>query len=124
MIETVQKLLPWVGTLTFLPKLLFSLAVVLVAMFVLAVIWLPQNETSAAEPSTNRRGGDVKVSGSVSAGKGGASAPGGDARIEGGAGNKGALGGNVTIGPGTYKAGDAGSGGAGGNLTIKGGDAK
>lgn len=50
--------------------------------------------------------------------------PGGAVKIEGGTGYSGASGGDVNIGPGTYKAGDAGSSGAGGVLVIKGGDAK
>ena len=69
------------------------------------------------------RAGDVSVSADVAAGDGTAG-PGGDAVIEGGTGRHGASGGNVTIGPGTYRAGDGGPGGSGGDLVIKGGDAE
>lgn len=73
--------------------------------------------------SAQHRAGDVSVSGNVAAGDG-TEGPGGHAIIEGGTGRKGASGGNVTIGPGTYKAGDGGLGGSGGDLIIKGGDAE
>lgn len=72
--------------------------------------------------SAQRRAGDVSVSGDIAAGDGTAG-PGGDAVIEGGTGRQGASGGNVKIGPGTYRAGDGGPGGSGGDLVIKGGDA-
>jgi hypothetical protein len=64
----------------------------------------------------------VIVQGDVSAGDG-SGGPGGDASIEGGKGCRGASGGNVSIGPGTYRAGKGGQKGPGGNLVIKGGDA-
>ena len=70
-----------------------------------------------------RRAGDVSVSADVAAGAG-TDGPGGDAVIEGGTGRHGASGGNVTIGPGTYRAGAGGPGGSGGDLVIKGGDAE
>lgn len=73
--------------------------------------------------SAQRRAGDVSVSAEVAAGDGTAG-PGGDAVIEGGTGRHGASGGDVTIGPGTYRAGDGGPGGSGGDLIIKGGDAE
>ena len=73
--------------------------------------------------SVQRRAGDVSVSADVAAGDG-TSGSGGDALIEGGTGHQGASGGNVTIGPGTYRAGDGGPGGSGGDLVIKGGDAE
>jgi hypothetical protein len=70
-----------------------------------------------------RRAGDVSVSADVAAGSG-TDGPGGDVRIEGGTGRRGASGGNVTIGPGHYRGGDGGFGGKGGDLIIKGGDAE
>ena len=73
--------------------------------------------------SKKHRAGDVSVSADVAAGDGTVGS-GGDAIIEGGTGRQGASGGNVTIGPGTYKAGDGGPGGSGGDLVIKGGDAE
>ena len=72
---------------------------------------------------SERKAGSVSVSGDVAAGSG-REGPGGDARIEGGAGRHGASGGDVMIGPGTYRAGDGGPGGKGGNLIIRGGDAE
>ena len=66
--------------------------------------------------------GDVNMSASLSAGSG-EHGPGGDMRVEAGTGRHGASGGNVTIGPGTYKAGDGGVG-KGGDFIIKGGDAE
>jgi hypothetical protein len=72
--------------------------------------------------ATPKQGGNVDVSGNISAGSGEHS-PGGDARIEGGTGRHGASGGNVRIGPGTYKAGDGGAS-KGGDLIIKGGDSE
>jgi hypothetical protein len=72
--------------------------------------------------AAKKKAGDVSFAGDVSAGSG-RHGPGGDARIEGGAGRRGASGGNVAIGGGKYKAGDGGIG-KGGDLTIKGGDAE
>jgi B-block binding subunit of TFIIIC len=42
MLETIQKLIPWVGTLSTVPKLLLSLVVVALAGFTLAIVWVPQ----------------------------------------------------------------------------------
>ena len=79
-------------------------------------------EELSSHLTTERRGGDVSFSGDVSAGDG-VAGTGGHANIEGGAGHRGASGGNVTVGSGTYKAGDGGAG-PGGNIVIKGGDAE
>ena len=68
------------------------------------------------------KAGDVNISADLSAGSG-KHGPGGDVRAEAGTGRHGASGGNVNIGPGTYKAGDGGVG-KGGDLIIKGGDAE
>jgi hypothetical protein len=42
MLETLQKLIPWVGTLSAAPKILLSLLILATAGFVLAVVWVPQ----------------------------------------------------------------------------------
>lgn len=39
MIESLQKLLPWLGGMSAVPKLLFSLALVLLTAFLLMIIW-------------------------------------------------------------------------------------
>lgn len=70
--------------------------------------------------AAQKKAGNVDVSGNISAGSG-EHGPGGTARVEGGTGRHGASGGDVTIGPGTYKAG-AGGVGKGGDLIVKGGD--
>jgi len=44
MLDAIQKLVPWVGTLSSLPKALLSLAIVAIAAFALAVIWVPQRQ--------------------------------------------------------------------------------
>ena len=72
--------------------------------------------------ATQKKAGDVNVSGDLSAGSG-QDGPGGDARVEGGTGRHGASGGNVNMGPGRYQAG-AGGLGKGGDLNIKAGDAE
>ena len=43
MLETLQKLIPWVGTLSTAPKILLSLIVVGMASFLIAVVWVPQS---------------------------------------------------------------------------------
>jgi hypothetical protein len=70
-----------------------------------------------------RKAGSVFVSADVAAGSG-KEGPGGRVRLEGGTGRRGADGGDVTLGPGTYRAGDGGPGGNGGDFTAKGGDAE
>jgi hypothetical protein len=70
-----------------------------------------------------RRAGNVSVSGDVSAGNG-KEGPGGNVIIEGGTGRRGASGGDVDVGAGTYRAGDGGPGGPGGDIVIMGGDAE
>lgn len=42
MLETIQKLIPWLGSLSTTPKVLLSLVVVTLAGLVLAVVWIPQ----------------------------------------------------------------------------------
>ena len=42
MFEALQKLVPWLGTLTTTPKVLLSLVVLGISGFVLAVVWVPQ----------------------------------------------------------------------------------
>jgi len=71
----------------------------------------------------NAKAGDVKISGSISAGDG-KEGHGGNVRVEGGTGAGGASGGNVILGLGNYRAGDGGSSGDGGDFVVKGGDAK
>ena len=72
--------------------------------------------------NTEFRAGNVSVAGDVSAGDG-KEGPGGNVTIKGGTGHRGASGGDVNIGPGTYKAGEGGPEGPGGDIDIKGGDA-
>ncbi len=54
MFETIQKLIPWLGTLSTTPKLLLSLVVVTVAGLMLAVVWIPQ--AVVAEPGKKPTG--------------------------------------------------------------------
>ncbi len=72
---------------------------------------------------SQQKAGSVSVSGEVAAGSG-KEGPGGDVRIEGGTGRRGAAGGDVTLGSGSYRAGDGGPAGKGGDFIIKGGDAE
>jgi hypothetical protein len=51
MLDAIQKLLPWVATLTTGPKVLLSLAVVCVAGFSLAVIWTTPLSLPTSTPS-------------------------------------------------------------------------
>lgn len=75
--------------------------------------------TTSPEPIN---GGDVFLTGGISAGDGG-DEPGYSLTIRGGQGLNGGSGGNVHLGPGTYRAGNGGPGGQGGDLNICGGDA-
>ena len=72
--------------------------------------------------TSQKKAGDVNVSGNLSAGSG-EYGPGGDVRVEAGTGRHGASGGDVNIGPGDYQAG-AGGRGKGGDMIIKAGDAE
>lgn len=72
-----------------------------------------------ADAHREGKGGDVSMTGDVSAG-GGREGEGGDATIRGGQGRH--RGGDVNLGPGKYRAGDGGRG-RGGDLNISGGDA-
>ncbi len=72
--------------------------------------------------AAQKKAGDVNIVGNLSAGSG-KHGTAGDVRAEGGTGRKGASGGDVNIGPGTYKSGDGGVG-KGGDLIFRGGDAE
>ena len=49
MMDTLQKLLPWVVSLPFLPKVLLSLVLVLFTAFVLLVLWSPATPPKGAQ---------------------------------------------------------------------------
>jgi hypothetical protein len=82
-----------------------------------ATIWLQRKR---ARPTP--KAGNVVLHADVFAGNG-SEGDGGNVYIEAGRGSGGASGGNIDLGPGTYRAGNGGQTGKGGDLVVKAGDA-
>jgi DNA-binding transcriptional ArsR family regulator len=52
-IEALQKLVPWIATLSTAPKVALSLVAVALAAFMLAVIWVPQSSLAGGGKPAN-----------------------------------------------------------------------
>jgi hypothetical protein len=59
MLESIQRLIPWVGTLSQGPKVLLSIVVIALAGFTLAVIWLPQPSSAERTSKLNEVAGAI-----------------------------------------------------------------
>lgn len=106
------------GEKVFWPVCALALANLVFPIVLAGIDWHNQ---SGSHPL--RKGGSVSVQGSVAAGDGDIG-DGGNATIRAGDGQNGASGGDIALGPGTYRAGNGGAVGDGGDLTIEAGDAK
>lgn len=59
MLESIQKLIPWVGTLSQGPKALLSIVLIALCGFALAVIWVPQPPSSESTSKPREGAGAI-----------------------------------------------------------------